>query len=93
MSFGLDGYDVEIDHEPFDTDALWQPDDPDAEEFLDFVNHWIQLTGVLNELSRSMGQPDFYPFILPRAVVGKLQFIHTLVAQARRTGEQARDAE
>ena len=92
MSFGLDGYDVEIDHEPFDADALWQPNDPDAEEFLDFVNHWIQLTGVLNELSRSMGQPDFYPFILPRAVVGKLQFIHMLVAQARRAGEQTRDA-
>lgn len=93
MSFGLDGYDVEIDHEPFDTNALWQPNDPDAEEFLDFVNHWIQLTGVLNELSRSMGQPDFYPFILPRAVVGKLQFIHMLVAEARRAGERAQDAD
>jgi hypothetical protein len=66
--------------------ALWQSDDPDAEAFLDFVSHWIQLTGVLNALSRSLGQPDFNPFILPRAVVGKLQFIHLRVAQARREG-------
>ena len=27
----------------------------------------------------SMGQSDFYPFVLPREVVGKLQFIHLVV--------------
>ncbi|MDP3832771.1 MAG: putative zinc-binding metallopeptidase, partial [Hydrogenophaga sp.] len=43
------------------------------------------LTSMLNELSRSMGQPDYYPFVLPRAAVGKLQFIHGVVT-AQRSG-------
>ena len=34
---------------------------------------------MLNEMSRSMGQPDFYPFVLPRDVVAKLHFIHLVV--------------
>ena len=54
--------------------------------FLDFLNTWVRLTSVLNELSRSMGQPDFYPFVLPTAAVPKLQFIHELVAR-QRSGE------
>jgi hypothetical protein len=35
---------------------------------------------MLNEMSRSMGQPDFYPFVLPAEAVGKLHFIHLLVS-------------
>jgi hypothetical protein len=31
-------------------------------------------------MSRAMGQPDFYPFVLPREVVAKLHFIHLLVS-------------
>ena len=34
---------------------------------------------MLNEMSRSMGVTDFYPFILPREVVSKIYFIHQLV--------------
>ena len=30
-------------------------------------------------MSRSMGQPDFYPFVLPHEVIAKLHFIHLLV--------------
>ena len=44
----------------------------------------MALTGVLNELSRSMGQRDFYPFVLPAAVVGKLQFVHRVIQTAPR---------
>ena len=36
---------------------------------------------MLNELSRSMGQPDFYPFVLPPAVIAKLHFIHLVIQQ------------
>jgi hypothetical protein len=79
LSFGIDADEVEIDAEPFGRDALWRPDDPGAEVFLDFVNAWVELTAVLNEMSRSMGQHDFYPFVLPRPVVAKLQFIHLVV--------------
>jgi len=38
---------------------------------------------VLNELSRSIGQPDFYPFVMSRPVVAKLQFVHIVVKEAR----------
>lgn len=83
LSFGLDGGDIDFEIEPFGRDDLWRPDAPGASDFLGFVNAWVELTGALNELSRSMGQPDFYPFVLPRAVVGKLQFVHTVVHAAR----------
>jgi hypothetical protein len=70
---------VDLQFEPFTADALYNPGDPGAQRFLSFLNAWVELTAVLNELSRSMGQPDFYPFALPRAAVGKLQFIHMVV--------------
>jgi hypothetical protein len=79
FSFGLDARKLELEIEPFSRDALFKPNDPGAKRFLGFLNGWIELTGVLNELSRSMGQPDLYPFALPRPVVAKLQFIHLVV--------------
>jgi hypothetical protein len=79
LRFGLDADDVELDSQRFGPDALWQPHAKGAKEFLGFVNAWVELTGVLNELSRSMGQPDFYPFVLARPVVAKLQFVHAVV--------------
>ena len=83
MSFGVDATNVELASDLFATDDLWQPEHPGAAKFLDFLNGWVLLTNVLNELSRSMGQPDYYPFVLPRAAVGKLQFIHCVVTQQR----------
>ena len=82
-SFGIDAANVELTSDLFGPADLWQPEHPGAARFLDFLNGWVRLTNVLNELSRSMGQPDFYPFVLPRAAVGKLQFIHELVGGAR----------
>ena len=82
LSFGLSAANVELEMEPFGRDALHWPDVTDADQFLAIVNDWTRLTGVLNEMSRSMGQPDFYPFVLPRDVVGKLQFIHSVVQRA-----------
>ena len=70
----------------FEPADLWQPEDPGATQFLDFLNGWVRLTNMLNELSRSMGQPDYYPFVLPRVAVGKLQFIHQVIAQQRERG-------
>ena len=64
---------------PFDIGTLYQPEHPDAAYFLDFLNRWTQLTMLLNGMSRAMGQPDFYPFVLPHEVVAKLHFIHLLV--------------
>jgi len=83
MSFGVDATNVELASDLFTAEDLWQPEHPGASKFLDFLNGWVLLTNVLNELSRSMGQPDYYPFVLPRAAVGKLQFIHCVVTQQR----------
>lgn len=84
LSFGIDADRMQLDAEPWRHDALWRPDDPGADDFLGFVNAWVELTAVLNELSRSMGQPDFYPFVLPRPAVGKLQLIHAVVQDTQR---------
>lgn len=83
MSFGVDATRAELASDLFEPADLWQPDHPDAMKFLDFLNGWVRLTNVLNELSRSMGQPDYYPFVLPRAAVGKLQFIHQVITDQR----------
>jgi hypothetical protein len=74
-SFSLDMESLDIPFECFQPDALCQPDD----RFLHFANAWIRLTAVLNELSCSMGLPDFYPFEISRSVVGKLHFIHKTI--------------
>jgi hypothetical protein len=79
-TFGLKTQDLDLPFEPFTPEALYRPEAPDASQFLAFLNAWVKLTAVVNELSRSMGQPDFYPFALPRTVVSKLQFVHMVVS-------------
>lgn len=79
LSFGLSVDRFDLEFTPFTLDALYEPEHPDAGQFLAFLNHWTRLTTMLNEMSRSMGQPDFYPFVLPREVVAKLHFIHLVV--------------
>jgi hypothetical protein len=48
-------------------------------DFDHLVERWLPLSFAVNSLNQSMGHPDFYPFILSNAVVGKLAFIHGLV--------------
>ncbi len=86
LSFGLSTERMPLAFTPFTLAALWQPAHPQAQRFLDFVNNWTQLTTLLNEMSRAMGQPDFYPFVLPREVVAKLHFIHLLVGEVGAVG-------
>ena len=43
---------------------------------------WVALTRALNELNRSMGEADLYPFVLPPAVIDKLAFVDRLVREA-----------
>lgn len=91
LSFGLSVDHFDLEFTPFTIDALYQPDHPEAEQFLTFLNHWTRLTTMLNEMSRSMGQPDFYPFILPTEAVAKLHFIHLVVSSGSWLQEQAPD--
>jgi hypothetical protein len=83
LGFGLRGEDVEAAVEPFSVRDLYDPDAPDAQRVILLVNSWVQLTTVLNELARSMGQPDFYPFVMSRAVLRKLHFIQMVVKETR----------
>ncbi|MES2189674.1 MAG: putative zinc-binding metallopeptidase [Pseudomonadota bacterium] len=89
LSFGMVAESAHLEFVPYAMDALYQPDHPDAQNFLDFLNDWTRLTTMLNEMSRSMGQPDFYPFVLPLNVVAKLHFIHLLVTSASWLPEDA----
>ncbi|AZD01176.1 zinc-binding metallopeptidase family protein [Pseudomonas chlororaphis] len=82
LGFGMSAREMDFDYQPFPLDTLYDPHHPGGPAFLSFVNAWIELAGMLNELSRSMGQPDFYPFILLPAVIAKLHFIHLVIQQA-----------
>lgn len=93
LSFGLSPDSAQLEFTPFTLDALYQPEHPDAQVFLDFLNQWTQLTTLLNEMSRAMGQPDFYPFVLPREVVAKLHFIHLVVTSGSWRQEQVQHQE
>ena len=50
---------------------------------------WAPLTNAVNNLNSSMGQPDFYPFVLAPTVMGKLRFVHGLVHQMDDTAVRA----
>ena len=80
LSFGLSTNRAQLEFTPFTLDTLYEPHHPEAGHFLAFINDWRHLTTLLNEMSRAMGQPDFYPFVLPHNVVAKLHFIHLLVS-------------
>ena len=82
LGFGLDAEDLEGRIQPFTREDLYDPDAADAERFLSLLNSWIEMTMVLNELARSMGVRDFYPFVMSKPVVAKLQFVHLVVADA-----------
>jgi hypothetical protein len=89
LSYGIDAEQVAIHYEPFGPDALYDSKAQDAATFLAFVNGWMELTGVLNEMSRSMGQPDFYPFVLSVRAVRKLHFVHRWRPRSARGAGQA----
>lgn len=82
LSFGVGAHAIEATFERFDEQALSAPRSAgtgEADAFLVFVNAWVELATALNELSRSMGQPDFYPFVLSTAAVRKLHLVHRVV--------------
>src|SRR5580693_4090194 len=58
--------------------------------FPNIIDMWLPLSWSLNMVNRSMGHDDLYPFVLPVAVLNKMQFIHTVIDEA--TGSPARPA-
>ena len=82
-SFGLEGDRIEADRDGFTVQDLDGSGDDHPESFLALLNPWIELTAVINELSRGMGAPDFYPFVLSAAAVRKLHFVHRVIGACR----------
>jgi len=55
----------------------------EVSRFEPLMAEWNELVIVLNELNRSMGQPDAYPFAISARVRAKLEFVHSLICAAR----------
>lgn len=62
---GVNTLDVEVNCDPYT-----------IRDFNQVFKTWLPLTFAVNSLNRSMGHTDFYPFVVPNAVIEKLQFIH-----------------
>jgi len=92
LSFGLEAGEVDTGFKPYGPEALDAPGDPDGERFLGFVNAWLSISGLMNELARSMGQPDFYPFVLSAPAVAKLHLVRRVVATEAARAEGTSEA-
>ena len=64
------------------------PLNPRHQDFDAMVDSWLSLTYVLNNLSRGLGLPDSYPFVLYPPVIGKLRFIHDTINEHRAGNER-----
>jgi hypothetical protein len=65
--------------------ALWRPRALDVyrtESFDSLISRWVPLTLALNDMNRSMGHADFYPFVIPAMAVEKLAFVHRVIRRA-----------
>jgi hypothetical protein len=85
IAHGLDAEDLEIEIEPFTREDLYDPEDGNADRVLFLLNSWVEMITVLNEMARSLGHPDFYPFVMPREVVRKLHFVNLVVTETTTT--------
>jgi hypothetical protein len=56
---------------------------PVADTIDAIIDTWLPLTYALNQVNRSMGQGDLYPFTLAPRVISKLGFVHGCVLRAR----------
>ena len=43
---------------------------------------WLPLTYAVNSLNQSMGQADFYPFVLVPPVMEKMRFVHDVIRRS-----------
>ncbi len=47
-----------------------------SNDFNHIISQWMSFSVVLNNLNRSMGLKDAYPFVIPPPVIEKLRFVH-----------------
>jgi hypothetical protein len=57
-----------------------------TEDFNAIVRSWLPFVFAINNVSRTMGLRDIYPFVLSPTVIRKLNFIHTLVQEKGNAG-------
>jgi hypothetical protein len=49
------------------------------DSFDSIIGRWMDLTVAMNALTRSVGKPDAYPFVIKKHVIEKLGFVHRVV--------------
>ena len=77
-SFGLGTHTIGGPGRPHRTGAhATRPDG--THSFDDVVHRWLELSYALNQINRSMGHGDLYPFVLAPHVIRKLAFVDHLV--------------
>jgi len=54
-----------------------------AAHFDQLVDEWYSLSYVLNNLTRGLGLPDAYPFVLSDPVIEKLRFVRDVMVNSR----------
>ena len=57
-----------------------EPVDDSRQPIAALVDVWLPLTLALNQVNRSMGKDDLYPFVLSPDLVAKLSFVDDLIA-------------
>lgn len=48
--------------------------------FRQIIAWWLPLSWALNQINRSMGHQDLYPFVLAPRALAKMEFLHELIA-------------
>ncbi len=76
-TFGLRIHPMATKNKALHADLDFDPHHAASVETL--ISAWLPLTFALNNLNRSMGYSDLYPFILSEPVIRKMQFIHEIV--------------
>ena len=69
-----------------ESDRFADPTRPDnSRTFGELIDHWLEMSYALNQVSRSMGRDDLYPFMLPPTVIRKLAFVDRMVRRGGRS--------
>ena len=80
--FGIGLHSIEPANDSIHTEITKDP--YTIADFNILFDMWVPLTFAVNNLNRSMGHSDFYPFVISETVVRKLSFIHD-VCKANRS--------
>jgi hypothetical protein len=61
-------------------DGVEPSDGQPAGSFPALLDDWLPLAAALNELNRSLGKADLYPFVIAPAAADKLAMVHDIIA-------------